>query len=623
MTGAPLQVVLCNGANLPEALSPQAESNLLNLEYRQSETSEPNVKISLPDFIRGVDYVPPRILDLLEIAAYVFAADRSTFRGAKNALEYQSWARSFHFVFKVRDYAFWSTSPASRKLSEALSFMAGDREYNFSFQPGHSTTPASLFDREEFEIRPQMNNSVVLFSGGLDSLAGIVERLETTNEQICLVSHRSQPSITGTQDRLLKALDARYPNRLMHYRFQCSLAKVRATEETQRTRGFLYATIAYALSHVLLQDKAFFVYENGVTTINFPKRQDMVNARSSRTTHPKSIALLERFFSEVEESKVQISTPFLWQTKTDVLRTISSFGRDDLITSAVSCSKTFQNLEQATHCGHCSQCIDRRFAAYGAEVDGIDESGIYASDFIQHRVEGEVKTTLVDYVRQARDFANWNIDYFYKELLDELVDLTDYVAKPNEEEAVEHIHSLCRRHGQQVLEAVIKMRNTHDDLSRKIVEGSFLSLVNNREYLKKPVLRLVSDVCDSLSNALPLAFQRELPKNENHLNDMISAILNSNSNKFEREHPFVRFSLAHAVPDHSLNGNYLFIESKYIRNSTTPSRVSEGLAADLTKYPEESHILFLVYDPNRSISDDNLFRIDFERGSRCTVCIIR
>lgn len=623
MTNTPLQMVLCNGATLPEELASQKLDDILYLEYRPSKANEPNVKIYLPDFVRGVFYLPPRILDLLEIAAYVFAADRSTFRGSKNALEYQSWARSFHFVVRVRDHEFWQNSSASSKLCEALSFMAGDREYNFDFQPGHSTSPTSLFDSEEFKIEPQTDNSVVLFSGGLDSLAGIVERLETTDEQICLVSHRSQPGMERTQNRLLRALNERYPERLKHYKFKCSLKGVRAREETQRTRGFLYAAIAYALSHALSENRTFFVYENGVTTINFPKRQDMVNARSSRTTHPKTITLLEEFFSELEESKVRALTPFLWKTKTDIFKIITNFGREDLITSSVSCSKTFQNLEQATHCGQCSQCIDRRFAAYGAGVDEIDESGIYASDFIQQSVKGEVKTTLVDYVRQARDFATWNIDHFYMEMLDELGDLTDYVTDLSEEEAVEHISNLCRRHGQQVLEAIRRIRNTHDDLSREIVKHSFLHIINNREHLKMPVLRLVSDICDRLSDALPVAFQRELPKSENHLNDMVSAFLSSNNDKFEREHPFVRFSLAHAVPDHSLNGNDLFIESKYIRNSTTPSRVSEGLAADLTKYPNESYILFLVYDPNRSISDDNGFKADFERNGRCTVCIVR
>jgi hypothetical protein len=623
MTDAAPQVVLCNGADMPEELGRQDINEPLRLEYRASVGGEQNVKVSLPDFVRGVFHLPDRILDLLEIAAYVFAADRRTSRGSKSALEYHRWARSFHFVVKVRDYEFWATSGARQKLIDALNFMTGDREYDFSFQSGHSTPPTGLFDSEEFETEPQANIGVVLFSGGLDSLAGVVERLETTNEQVCLVSHRSQPGMQRTQDRLFEALKTHYPGRLSHYKFQCSLKGVRAREETQRTRGFLYSAIAYALSHALSSSNEFFVYENGITSINFPKRQDMMNSRSSRTTHPRTIDLIESFFSEVEESRVRANTPFLWKTKTDVFKTLAGFGRDDLITSSVSCSKTFQNLGQATHCGGCSQCVDRRFGAYGAELDDVDESGIYALNFIEHKIDGEVKTVLIDYVRAAHYFATWNIDHFYTKMLDELVDLTDHIAGMMEEEAVERVWGLCSRHGQQVLEAIKRMRDVHDDLYREIPEGSFLHLVNRREYLQEPVLRLASDICQQLANALPITFRKNPPTNENDFNDKVSALVNTGGDRFEREHPAVRFALADAVPDHSRNGHDLLIESKYIRGATTPSRVSEGLAADLTKYPNEAHILFVVYDPGRSIFDDERFRTNFEQKGRCTVCIVR
>ena len=82
---------------------------------------------------------------------------------------------------------------------------------------------------------------------------------------------------------------------------------------------FYYTSIAYALAHALSQ-REIFVYENGITSINFPTRQDQMNARSSRTTHPKTIALLENLFSEVNQSEIKISTPFLWSTKTDIFR---------------------------------------------------------------------------------------------------------------------------------------------------------------------------------------------------------------------------------------------------------------------------------------------------------------
>jgi hypothetical protein len=55
------------------------------------------------------------------------------------------------------------------------------------------------------------------------------------------------------------------------------------------------------------------------------------------------------------------------------------------------------------------------------------------------------------------------------------------------------------------------------------------------------------------------------PKDENDLNDKISAVLFSERGEMRREHPAVRFALAHAVPDHSTQRCDVFIETKYIK----------------------------------------------------------
>jgi hypothetical protein len=77
------------------------------------------------------------------------------------------------------------------------------------------------------------------------------------------------------------------------------------------------------------------------------------------------------------------------------------------------------------------------------------------------------------------------------------------------------------------------------------------------------------------------------------------------------------------VPDHEIPNTDLLIEAKYIRGKTSPSKASEGMAADVTKYPQTSHILFLVYDPDRAISADGEFVRDFEGTDRCSVVLVR
>jgi DUF971 family protein len=45
--------------------------------------------------------------------------------------------------------------------------------------------------------------------------------------------------------------------------------------------------------------------------------------------------------------------------------------------------------------------VDRRFGAYGAELDDMDEGGIYAADFLHEKVENEDETRLMDYHLEA------------------------------------------------------------------------------------------------------------------------------------------------------------------------------------------------------------------------------
>ena len=622
--GAPV-TVLCNGANGPQGGQASAASAMLNLNYLQQGSTSPIVHIGLPNFVRDVYHLPERVLDLLELGAYAYCADRLVRRGEIKALEYHAWARSFHFFVRVRDYQFWQQSAVSDALARALQFMTGDREYRFTFQPGHSTPQTNLFDNEQFQLDPTDNLSVVLFSGGLDSLAGTIQRLEHTSDHVCLVSHQSQqPGTKRTQNSLFTALRDRYPGRLSHYRFRCHLRGTRAAEETQRTRAFLYTSIAYAIAQTFGQDR-LFVYENGITGMNFARREDLSNARASRTVHPQTIHHLREFFSLVLERPVKIELPFLWRTKTDVVEYLKNGPYPELLPSSVSCSKTFQNLGQANHCGECSQCIDRRIAAYAAKADDLDEAGVYAADIISKSItSGETKTTAVDYLRQAQRFGTWNVDHFYQQLLSELSELVDYLPDCSDETvAVERVWSLCRRHGDQVAMGMYRMRAVHENLYEGLEQDSLLQIISVREYLKNPVDRLVTSIQTLVSSAIPKMFSTHPPSDEPDLNLKISALFDTHRLDLTREHPAVSFAGAHAVPDHGSKNHDLVVEAKYIRGGTTPSKASEGMAADVTKYPAGVHILFLVYDPEHAIKDDQLFRSDFESLGRCTVSILR
>lgn len=618
-------IVCCNHEKAPPAFRDLGRSEYVRLEYdSQPDGIEPNVRLSLRPFVRGVYHLPDRLRDLLEIAGFVFSADRSFSRGARDAVEFHSWARRFEFHIKVRDYDFWATKHVQRSLASALEFMSGDQSFRFHFYPGRPTEATSLFDSEDFGLQPDRPSRVVLFSGGLDSLTGAIDILENTQDDIYLVSHRSyQPSTAKTQDRLAEALKKKYPNRVAHYKFYCSFTGVRARDENQRTRSFLYSSIAFTLAQAL-SIESFFVFENGVTAINFPKREDMANARASRTTHPKTVSLLQGFFTLVADTQQNIQTPFLWLTKADIARKLSRHGMAHLLPSSVSCSRTFRNTKPHTHCGECSQCLDRRISAHAAGLQAMDHSGLYTFDLLSEPLSGEAKTIAIDYVRQAAFLANASIDMFYDRMINELVDICAAVDMPDEE-VVEYVYRMHHSHGADTLKAIHRMIGEQYDLSRPLPEGAFLRLVVDYEHLKIPAARFVEKAADILISSIPLIFQRNQPIDEVDLNDKIQGILDGHIEQLEREHPAVSFALAKAVPDHSAPDNNVLIETKYLREGTPPSKATEGIAADLTKYPNDCFILFVVYDPHRAIKSDSDFRKSFEekRPDGCRVLIIR
>ena len=485
--GRPPSLFLCNGASLPLGTD---DATATTLDYRTTAGGA-NVRLGLPDFVRSVYHLPDRCLDLLEIAAYVFAGDRLTLRGSKNSVEYHSWARNFHYVVRVRDYTFWGRSDVREALRDALLFVTGDQSYDFTLQPGHSTPQADLFDNEGFQVEAD-DLSILLFSGGLDSLAGAIQRLNETNDSVCLVSHQSsQPSIVKTQDGLVKALQGEHPGRVHHYRFRTSLRRIRAREETQRTRSFLYGSIAFAIAQAFGRDTVF-VYENGITSLNFTRRDDLLNARASRTTHPQTLGKLAELFTMIADHPISMETPFLWKTKSDVVESLITAGQGHLIPSSVSCSHTYKPVVNATHCGECFQCVDRRIGAYGAQAEEHDQSGLYANDIIRKRISNAgSKTTVVDYLRQAANFASWGVDHFYSQTLDDLHHLNGWVPDYDDEMAlIDKVWSLCSRHGNQVRRAIQRMRDLHEDVFAPLAPGSLLSLISDREFLRDPIERL-------------------------------------------------------------------------------------------------------------------------------------
>src|SRR5690606_33935430 len=377
--------------------------------------------------------------------------------------EYHGWSRAFNFHFNVRDYSFWKRPDIQELMEQALLFMSGDHSYKFNFYKASADLPTNIFDDEKFEVYTPEKLKVSLFSGGIDSLAGAIEMLKTSDSEVCLVSHQSgQPGTIMTQRTIYDELKQVYAERCNHNKFHCGLHGIKSKDETQRTRAFLYCSTAFAIARTYKQD-CIYVFENGITSLNFAETQDLMNGRASRTTHPQTLAKLQELFSAIAEEEFHIYNPYLFKTKTEVVEVLKTQNELDILDDSVSCSVTRNKERGNTHCGKCSQCIDRRFAVYAAEVEKYDTSALYNFDFLENDLlEDEIKKILTDYIRLAQNFAKQDIDGWYEERSFELTDIIDYMDGATDVDKMQKLYNLCYRHSGNIERAIKKMRDIYD-----------------------------------------------------------------------------------------------------------------------------------------------------------------
>ena len=197
-------LVLCGGVDLSRAET--ATGVRLNLRGASA-----NVRLRIADISRRLlTNLPDVLVDLLDVASYVYAADAAVSHGGKSDAQMGAlWRRSFRFVIPVRRPDLWSSNAVLGTLTEALSFLSDDNyeiEYKQLEKPPAIETYFESPAPEETGFTP---DDVILFSGGLDSCAGAVEQLQR-NKKIALVSYRSSSKIVETQKYLVKQLRTRF-----------------------------------------------------------------------------------------------------------------------------------------------------------------------------------------------------------------------------------------------------------------------------------------------------------------------------------------------------------------------------------------------------------------------------
>jgi hypothetical protein len=402
--------------------------------------------------------LPPECADLLEIAAYVYAVDQVVRRGGVRDVDYGGrWRRRIRFEIPVRVPDLWSSPEVTNNLTDTLCELADDHPYEFRFRP-HPAPPnlgKYLYDEVDPAGRDDCEE-VVLFSGGIDSLAGAVQEILVGRRRVALVSHRSANQVYSRQCDLVTAITDRVPEsrlRPLHVPVVVNSGPAIDGEFTQRTRSFLYVAAGAVVARALGRSRVRF-YENGVTSLNLPMSPQIVGARASQTTNPRVLAGFSKLLSAVFRTAFRVDNPFQWTTKAGVLRGLAAAGCADLCAQTVSCVETRHRTLQFPHCGKCSQCLDRRLAAIAAELtNDQDPPSGYESDVLTGRLDEQEQILFESYIGIARRFAKMtDVRSFLSECGEANRALRSFDMSPNE--AAKHIFKLCREHGAEICRAL-------------------------------------------------------------------------------------------------------------------------------------------------------------------------
>jgi hypothetical protein len=132
-----------------------------------------------------------------------------------------------------------------------------------------------------------------------------------------------------------------------------------------------------------------------------------------------------------------------------------------------------------THCGRCSQCIDRRFAVLAADAADYEPASLYAVDLMEGaRSEGVDRTMAEAFVRSRLEMSRMTDSQYLGRYGLEIATICGSVRDLTSGVTGQRLISLHRRHGGEVAEVVesaIKQR-THELVRGDLPDSSILMM---------------------------------------------------------------------------------------------------------------------------------------------------
>lgn len=335
---------------------------------------------------------PREALDLFILGASVYCVDKATRRDTAADV----WTRELDVELPVADLDAWTAAP----WKEPLDFLTGD---SWTLRPySENVSPLDGVRRVPEGVTPVgAVNAVSLFSGGLDSLTGVIDLLEEDSDRrLCLISHNEGDQASTAQKTLAAALREHYGQDRLELRSlflrpaPAAAAQARplppGRETTTRARSLLFLTAGLALAASIGPDVPVYIPENGFIGINVPLTRARSGSYSTRTTHPQFMHLLRKAADAVGVRN-PIVNPFRLRTKGEIL---AGSRNPELLRAlaphSISCSHPeaarYAEREQG-NCGYCFPCLIRRSSMANVGWDtgeGYAWDALSGEDLLDH-----------------------------------------------------------------------------------------------------------------------------------------------------------------------------------------------------------------------------------------------
>lgn len=325
---------------------------------------ERKLKFGLNDAIKSLtsqNIYPSELgLDLLIIASIVHGIDTRLSRSSESQ---DSWTREIRCVVPVSNPSLWQG--ATSLLSEMLGFLSGDKwQFDFRSRPQRFK---SLIPPRPQSLEEIKQDTLCLFSGGLDSLIGVIDLLHAGHAPL-LISHAGEGATSKAQNRCFAKLKAAYPNastdRLrLWLNFPAGTIANVSSEKSTRARSFLFFSLGAFAGSGMNSQITLNVPENGLIALNVPLENVRLGALSTRTTHPFYMTRWNQLLSEIGLA-VNVKNPYWNKTKGEMVKNclnqtlLKSVSKLSL--SCASPSKGRWKGLPTQHCGYCLPCLIRR-----------------------------------------------------------------------------------------------------------------------------------------------------------------------------------------------------------------------------------------------------------------------